>query len=161
MDTAKIANLFNTYRDAELIDFVNPSIGRGRQIDRELQTLICVPTTSGTGSEVTGIAVISFNDLKAKSAITSCSLMPTLALIDPLHSLTMPKNVATYTGFGVICRALESFTALPYYQTTPHFINPKARTIYQGSNPISDLWCIRTLKLVIYIIIIQQLYLCL
>lgn len=57
-----------------------------------------VPTTSGTGSETTGVAVFDFEELKAKVGIANRALRPTLGLVDPNHTLTMPERVAAFSG---------------------------------------------------------------
>eukprot|EP00753_Platysulcus_tardus_P009385 PLAT203.1.p1 GENE.PLAT203.1~~PLAT203.1.p1 ORF type:complete len:483 (-),score=169.43 PLAT203.1:885-2309(-) len=140
MDTAKVANLYSTFPDADFMDFVNAPIGKGLPIPGPVAPMIAIPTTSGTGSETTGTAILDFADLGAKSGIASRLLRPTLGLVDPLNTATMPREVAISSGFDVLCHALESFTATPFNQRTPRPSRPDLRPAYQGSNPISDVW---------------------
>ena len=63
-----------------------------------LQYYFQVPTTSGTGSEVTGTSVFDYLPLKTKTGISSRSMIPLLAIVDPIHALSMPKNIVTFTG---------------------------------------------------------------
>jgi hydroxyacid-oxoacid transhydrogenase len=147
MDTAKAANLYATY-PAELLAYVNPPIGEGRPVPGKLKPLIAVPTTAGTGSETTGVAIFDFLKMHAKTGIAHRALRPVLGIVDPENTRTLPKMAAACTGFDVLSHALESLTALPYNQR-PAPEHPRLRPAYQGSNPISDIWASQAIQTVV------------
>ncbi len=146
MDTAKVANLYATY-PADFLAYVNRPIGEGRPVPGRLKPLIAAPTTAGTGSETTGVAIFDFLEMHAKTGIAHRALRPTMGLVDPNNTRTLPKMVAACTGFDVLSHALESFTALPFNQR-PAPEHPGLRPAYQGSNPISDVWASRAIEMV-------------
>jgi len=146
IDTAKAANPYSCY-PADFLDYVNPPIGRGQPVPGPLKPLIAIPTTAGTGSETTGVAIFDFAPMHAKTGIAHRRLKPTLGLIDPENTLTQPAAVAASAGLDVLSHAVESYTALPFGQR-PLPVRPILRPAYQGSNPISDVWSLEALRLV-------------
>ena len=112
-----------------------------------LKPLIAIPTTAGTGSETTGVSIFDLTALHAKTGIASRRLKPTLGLLDPDNTRTMPPEVAASSGLDILSHAIESFTALPY-AARPRPDRPALRPAYQGSNPISDVWSLQALRMV-------------
>ena len=147
IDTAKAANLYSCYPPDDFLAYVNPPIGKGKPVPGPLKPLYAVPTTSGTGSETTGVAIFDLVAMKAKTGIAHRRLKPTLGLLDPEHTRSMPKEVVVATGLDVLSHAIESFTAIPY-ESRPRPESPLVRPAYQGSNPISDLWSLESLRMV-------------
>ncbi len=145
MDTAKAANLYATH-PADFLDYVNPPIGRGKPVPGQLRPLIAVPTTAGTGSETTGVAIFDLVEMHAKTGIAHRRLKPTLGLLDPENTRTLPPAVAASAGLDVLCHAVESYTAAPFGQR-PCPERPLLRPAYQGSNPISDIWSLEAIRL--------------
>lgn len=136
MDTAKAADLVATH-PAPILDYVAPPIGEGRAPPGPLMPLVAVPTTSGTGSEVTSAAVLDIPEHGVKTAISHQHLQPHRALIDPLLARTLPKEVTASCGLDVVCQALEYLSAKPRDEL-PIADSPEARPPYGGSNVISD-----------------------
>ena len=145
MDTAKAANLYATY-PADLLEYVNPPIGRGAPVPGPLPPLIACPTTTGTGSECTPIASFDYLAMRAKTGIVSRRIRPTLALIDPDVTMTLPGSVVACSGFDVLSHAVESFTARPYTRRAKPGV-PRQRPASQGANPYSDVACAEAMRL--------------
>ena len=147
MDTAKAVNLYTTHPPEDFLDYVNPPIGKGLPVPGPLKPLIAIPTTAGTGSETTGVTIFDYKRLHAKTGIANRRLKPTLGLLDPANTRTMPPAVAASSGLDILSHAVESYTAMPYNER-PRPERPALRPAYQGSNPISDIWSLEALRMV-------------
>jgi alcohol dehydrogenase class IV len=144
IDTAKAINLMTT-NPGELIDYINAPIGGGKNPSQPLKPLIAVPTTTGTGAESTTVCVLDILDLKVKTGISHTRLRPTLAVVDPLLTVTQPPGVTASSGMDILCHALEGYTAKPYdsYERKA----PDKRVPYCGANPVADMWSEKALRL--------------
>jgi hydroxyacid-oxoacid transhydrogenase len=147
LDTAKAVNLYTTHPPDDFLDYVNPPIGAGKPVPGPLKPLMAIPTTAGTGSETTGVAIFDLTKMHAKTGIANRRLKPTLGYLDPDNTRTLPPAVAASSGLDVLSHAIESYTAIPY-TARPRPARPALRPAYQGSNPISDVWALQALRMV-------------
>jgi alcohol dehydrogenase class IV len=145
IDTCKAVNLLTCY-PAPLLDYVNKPVGRGVPVPGPLRPLIAVPTTAGTGSETTAVAVTHVVDQHVKAGVSHRLLRPTLGVVDPLNTLSAPPEVTAAAGADILTHAIESYTTRPYNARPKH--HPPDRPAYIGANPASDVWCEKAIEYV-------------
>ena len=146
IDTTKAANLLLTY-PAPILEYINKPIGNAKPIPGPLKPTLALPTTSGTGSETTPVTVLDMLDMKLKAGISHPFLRPTMALVDPLLTVSMPPEVTGSTGMDVLTHALESYTNMPFdMRKKPE--HPSQRVAYIGCNIFSDIWCVKAIEMV-------------
>jgi alcohol dehydrogenase class IV len=120
MDTAKVADALFSHggsaREQEGF-FLMPreNGGMGRPLD--VAPLACIPTTAGTGSEVSMAAVIKDHEHKVKLEIADFPLFPRLAILDPETTRTLPPQVAAATGMDAVTHAIEGYVSTDW---SPH-----------------------------------------
>lgn len=109
MDTAKLAGML-WVNGGTVRDYI-----QGKAIEKPLPPLIALPTTSGTGSEVTWSAVFTDEATKLRHAFgfggAEGLLSPTLAMVDPLLAQSMPPHIAAWTGMDALTHAIEGYTS--------------------------------------------------
>jgi alcohol dehydrogenase class IV len=107
--------------------------------------LVCVPTTAGTGSEVSAAAVLTDTDARMKVGVLSNYLRPQVAVVDPLLTVSCPPKVTADSGIDALTHAIEAYTAVDN-ATFP--LPPGERTVYQGRHPMSDVLAEKAIALV-------------
>jgi alcohol dehydrogenase class IV len=108
--------------------------------------MIAVPTTAGTGSETTAVAVAHVLDQHVKAGVSHRLLRPALGIVDPLNTLTAPPEVTAAAGADILTHAIESYTTRPYHARPKH--HPPDRPAYIGANPAADIWCEKAIEYV-------------
>ncbi|QQK78881.1 iron-containing alcohol dehydrogenase [Salicibibacter cibi] len=105
--------------------------------------LIAIPTTAGTGSEVTSVAVVNDTDNDLKVGISDNYLRPAVALLDPKLTIGLPPYVTACSGIDALSHAIESYTALEYKH-----IKASEDILFQGSFPITDALALKAIELI-------------
>ena len=107
--------------------------------------LICIPTTAGTGSEVSAASVLTDAANQVKVGILSNYLRPRVALVDPLLTVSCPPKVTADSGIDALTHAIEAYTAID----NAHFPLPAGeRSVYQGKHPFGDLTAEKAIRLI-------------
>lgn len=125
IDLAKSVCMLQT-NEGSVRDYL---FGGSKTVQNPSIPLIAIPTTAGTGSEITAASVISDTQNKTKLSVTHDNLFPQVALIDPLMHLGMPPVVTASTGLDALTHAIESYVSL-------------------GSEPISDAMGIQAIRMI-------------
>jgi alcohol dehydrogenase len=107
--------------------------------------LICVPTTAGTGSEVSGASVLTDTENHIKVGVLSNHLRPRVAVVDPLLTVSCPPKVTADSGIDALTHAIEAYTAVDN-ATFP--LPAGERSIYQGRHPLGDLLAEKAVALI-------------
>jgi len=138
MDMAKIVALLLAHSGHPLDYF-----GGENQVPGPIAPLIAIPTTAGTGSEVTSVAVLTDVENNLKVGISDNFLRPAVALLDPELTLKLPAYVTACSGIDALSHAIEAYTAKPY-----RCIQEEGNILFQGSIPISDVLSLKAIQLI-------------
>ena len=129
MDVAKLAAILLAH-GGELSDYAGEN-----RVPGPVTPVICVPTTAGTGSEVTPAAVYTDTANQIKLSCLSPYLRPAAAVVDPLLTVGCPAKVTADSGIDALVHAIEAFTAV---DNDEFHARPGGPSIYQGKNPMAD-----------------------
>jgi alcohol dehydrogenase class IV len=139
MDLAKITAVVLTHGGKPL-DYAGDE-----KIPGPVMPLLCLPTTAGTGSEVSAAAVLTDTEQQIKVGILSNYLRPRVAVVDPLLTVSCPPKVTADSGIDALTHAIEAYTAVD----NAHFPLPHGeRTVYQGGHPFGDMFAEKAIALI-------------
>ncbi len=140
MDTAKgiYAMLGNPDTD-NIMDHCFGGRGKAKPIKRPMAMLVMIPTTSGTGSEVSTGAVITDDEINYKATLGGLQILPNVALLDPKLDVTMPFNLTAHTAFDALTHAIESYLV----GGLAHKVKP-----LMGFNPLTDTMGLEAARLI-------------
>ena len=124
IDTAKATNILVSENAEDLRPFAG-----AHKLTRPLKPLIIIPTTAGTGSEVTSVAVISDNTSHTKVSFLSHYLLPNIALLDPRMTQSLPPKITVMTAMDALTHAIEAYLGL-------------------AKNPMSDAYAVSAIRLI-------------
>lgn len=119
MDTAKVIAAMLT-NDGDLMDYLEV-VGKGLPIRHRCAPLIAIPTTSGTGSEVTRNAVINIPERNLKVSMRSPLMLPWISIVDPLLTLSVPADVTAFTGMDAFIQVIEPYVSIKANHMTDRF----------------------------------------
>ena len=127
IDTAKAVNILVTENSDDLMHFAGAEI-----IRNPLKPLLVIPTTSGTGSEATGVAVIKDQKRNIKMGFSNHHLIPKVAILDPRMTLTLPPLITAATGMDALTHAIESYYCLQKNPVSDSFAWSAAKIISEN-----------------------------
>jgi alcohol dehydrogenase class IV len=104
--------------------------------------VVAVPTTAGTGSEVSPVAVVADPERAMKIGIASRALIPKWAIVDPALTVSCPASVTAHSGMDALVHAIESYCARVRTDCSPH-------AIFVGKNPVSDVLATKAITAII------------
>lgn len=137
MDSAKIMRLMYEHPEVHIEDLTTRFMDIRKRVmtfpkkGTKVHTLVCLPTTSGTGAEVTPFAVLTGDDGR-KYPICSYHLTPEMAIVDPLYSVKMPKTLTANTGYDAMVHAIESYVSVVASDYTRALSKQGLQMIYQN-----------------------------
>ena len=103
----------------------------GKFITKEIPPLVAIPSTSGTGSEVTQFTIISDTEKNIKMLLKGTPLLPTIAIVDPIFTMSTPANVTAATGLDALTHAVESFTSKKAFSISDLYAISAIKRIFQ------------------------------
>lgn len=146
IDTMKVINLILTH-GGEILDYVAPPLGKGRKVPGKLRPMIAIPTTAGTGSETSPVAVISLPEKRIKVGVSDDECRPHLAILDPQLTITLPPKLTASTGIDALSHAIEAYVTRQF-DSKERPENPLKRPAYGGRTPITDMFAEKAIELI-------------
>lgn len=145
MDTAKVVSTVRTNK-REVIDYISKPTGNGYDLENSGQPLVLIPTTAGTGSEISPIAIIDVPDKETKEGIASPYMRADAAILDPTLSVTLPPEETALCAMDALGQAIEGYTTHSY-DSLLRATDPRKRPVYAGRTPLTEMMSEKAIEL--------------
>lgn len=146
IDVGKCASLLCEH-GGEILDYAAPPTGEGQAVPGPTTPYIAMPTTAGTGSESTSVAVVSLPEQRLKVGVSDKHLYPSLSIVDPSLTASLPPGPTATSGLDALSHAIEGYTTRRFdAKERPE--SPGERPDYGGRNMLSDILCRKAIELV-------------
>lgn len=103
-----------------------------KEIKKEIPPVVAIPTTAGTGSEATRVSIITDTDSGVKMLLSDVKLLASLAVVDPVFTMTAPPSVTANTGVDALCHAIESYTSRKAFPMSRMYSASAVRKIFKS-----------------------------
>lgn len=146
IDVGKCASLLCKH-GGQILDYVAPPTGEGQSVPGPTTPYVAMPTTAGTGSESTSVAVVSFPEQRLKVGVSDKHLYPSLSIVDPSLTVSLPPGPTATSGIDALSHAIEGFTTRRF-DAKERPDSADERPDYGGRNVLSDTLCRKAIELV-------------
>lgn len=147
LDTAKVARTVSA-NDGELLEYVDPPFGEGSDLQTAGPPLVLVPTTAGTGAEVTAAVAITLEEQETKTAVVDRRFRADAAVLDPGLTTTLPPDLTAETAMDALGHAMEAFTTRRYDRRL-RSPDPAARPTRVGRTEVTDVLLRKAIRLIL------------
>ena len=145
LDTAKATRTV-VANGGDIIDYIAEPTGNGERITEQGSPLVLLPTTAGTGSEISPIAVLSVEEKRTKEAISDNKVRADVAVLDPSLTTTLPPRTTAASAMDALGHAIEGYTTHRYTSLLrPE--NPAERPVYAGRTPFTEMFSEKAISL--------------
>ncbi|WP_266082161.1 hydroxyacid-oxoacid transhydrogenase [Haladaptatus caseinilyticus] len=145
MDTAKATRTIVANGGSPL-DYVAEPTGQGKSITESGPPLVLMPTTAGTGAEISPVAILSVEEKNIKEGISSNHIRADAAILDPTLTTTLPPELTANTAMDALGHAIEGFTTHEY-DSLLRPADPEMRPVYAGRTPLTEMFSEKAIDL--------------
>lgn len=145
IDTAKVSRAVIA-NGGEPLDYIAEPTGEGQPVTESGPPLVLVPTTAGTGAEISPVAILSVEEKETKEGISSDHIRADAAVLDPTLTTTLPAEITAKTAMDALGHAIEGYTTHPY-DSLLRASDPASRPVYAGRTPITEMFSEKAISL--------------
>lgn len=145
IDTAKVSRAVIA-NGGEPLDYIAEPTGEGQPVTKSGSPLVLIPTTAGTGAEISPVAILSVEEKETKEGISSDQVRADAAVLDPTLTTTLPADITAKTAMDALGHAIEGYTTHPY-DSLLRASDPASRPVYAGRTPVTEMFSEKAIEL--------------